>query len=66
MGTGSGPGRTGHPWGRRALGSSKGKGRGPLSSRWEQVEPAPPLAPLSFPPPQEGVVAAAGVPRLSP
>lgn len=65
MGTGSGLGRTDHPWGRRALRSSKGKDRGVLSSRWEQEELAPPLVPFSLPPPQEGV-AAAGGPLSSP
>lgn len=65
VGSGSGTDRTDHPWGCRASGSSKGKGRGVLSSRWERGELAPPPAPLSsLLPPQEGV--AAGGPQPSP
>lgn len=45
-GTGSGSGRTGHLGGRRVVRSSKGKGRGALSSQWEQ-EAALPLVPFS-------------------
>ena len=60
VGSGSGTGRTGRPWGRRALRSSKGKGSVVLSSRQEQGELSPPTAPLSFPPPQEWLAAAEG------
>lgn len=55
MGTGSGLGRTDHPWGHRALHSSKDKDRGVPSSRWEREELAPPLAPSSLLPPPVGV-----------
>lgn len=46
-GTGSGWGRTGHLGGRRVVRSSRGTGRGALSSQWEQ-EVAPPLVPSSL------------------
>lgn len=56
MGTGSGQGHTDHPGGRRALRSSKGKGRGVLSSQRGQGELVLPLLPLSLPPQEEVVV----------
>lgn len=57
-GTGSGSGHTDHLVGRRVVRSSKGKGRGALSSQWEQ-EVAPPLVPY-FPLQEEVVVVAWG------
>lgn len=45
-GTGSGSGHTDHLGGHRVVRSSKGRGRGALSSQWEQ-DVAPPLVPFS-------------------
>lgn len=62
-GTGSGSGHTDHLGGHRVVRSSKGKGRGALSSQWEQEE-APPLVPFS--PVPEVVVVVWGPPLSQP